>query len=210
MTTDVHNIKQFICPENSKFMQDELNEPVNKEEILSHLDKGLKKNSLISFPFIFVNVFLVLLWAIIIVIATVLIINLFTMVNVLISEQDFSEVYPAHYLLEIGIYSTFIIAGSKMFIKPFFMTTKSIFLLPYHYSSPQRLSKYMFDNMNLKEGIVFKITKDKDFWVVSYRFRENIQKKEWVDDNFSTTCTPTLELNDKINIITVYKANFPL
>ena len=200
----------FVCKENLNFINNEVSQPINFDEILTHIEVQRKKKGLIDSKFVVVCLFLLFMWAIILIVTIGIVVTFVDIGIVMLSDQVFFDVFSPFNLVYTAISWTILFGAGTIFGKPLLSISKRIFALPYHFSSSERLFIYMMNNMNLKRGFVYEITQKTDTWLILYRFPENIEKNEWAEDSFETKYIPTLNRQDQINIIVTYNVNFPL
>lgn len=193
--------------ENAQFISEEFDVPINKQEILAHLSTLLENKKVFDFRFVFVVLFLGFFWIILILPTIPLFATLFSMLDVLISEQAFFEEYRPSSLLYIGLaWIAWIVAGI-MFGKPLFKVTTAMFSLPYHYSSAERLFSAMLKNRNIIEGRVFRVDANENHRTISYSF---VQANEVTEGSLVTQDGKNLKVSDKIYVVAAYKVSFPL
>jgi|GEM_PF-7078245 len=198
---------RFVYEENTQFIDEKIDAPINRQEILAHLSTLLENKKVFDFRFVFVVLFLGLIWIILILPTIGLFVTLFSMLDVLISEQAFFEEYRPSSLLYIGLVCIVWIAGGIMFGKPLFKVTTAMFSLPYHYSSAERLFSAMLKNRNIIEGRVFRVDANENHRTISYSF---VQANKVTEGSLMTRHGKNLKVSDKIYVVAAYKVSFPL
>lgn len=197
----------YICEDNRYFIENETDEPVNKQEILSNLNSKLKNFNVIDKDFILLSMVFVFLWSVILLIVVALIVEFASMGRVIIDNRVFLEEFPPLYLIYGGISLTVLLCAGYYFMKPLLLITYSLVMYPFYHSSAENLYKHMLKTGKITTGFISEVKADGEGYVVSYSF---VRKKLAVSDTFVTRRSVELKEHDKIQIASTQKFSFPL